>query len=260
MKKLAVLLIVIMMICLGFLSGCNEETKETSNPMIIYNFQVTPTSIEKGGTINMSWNITGATTVSIDNDIGFVSLNGTKIIQPTKNTIYTVTAKNVTDTITKTIGIIVKEIIPIKNNNDSKNVDILNYSVTTEWTTGCCGHFENHIEQGFYPTEKMGYGAKYVIKGEIKNIAEEDININININFLAKNSTVLFNTELLDSTYYIYKLSKEDVQSFLIEVSPELYDYYKDPIFYNQLRINFIKVKSLEFDISTIVSEKNDTQ
>ena len=261
MKKVAILFIVLMMICVEFLSGCNEETKEISNPMIIYNFQVTPTLIERGGTVNITWNITGATSVSIDNNIGFVSLKGTRIIQPTQNTTYTLTAKNATNTITATKEIILKNITPTNNNSDSKKIEILGYNVTTEWITGCCGHFENQTEQGFYPTEKMGYGAKYIIKGEIKNIADEDINIiNINIDFLAKNGTVLFDTELLNSTYYIYDISKGDTETFLIEVFPELYNYFTDPDFYNNLRNNFIIVKSLEFDIFTITSEKNDTQ
>lgn len=141
----------------------------------------------------------------------------------------------------------------LNNNSDSKKFEILFYNVTTEWSTGCkCDDtYKYHIEPGFYPTENMGYGAKYIIKGEIKNIAEKDIReINININFLAKNGTVLFDAELLNSTYVIYNLSKGCNESFLIEIWPELYDYYKDPIFYNKLRENFIIVKSLEFVIS----------
>lgn len=138
------------------------------------------------------------------------------------------------------------------NNCDSKKFEVLFYNVTTEWSTGCtCDDtYKYHIEPGFYPTENMGYGARYIIKGEIKNIAKKDIRkINININFLAKNGTVLFDAELLNSTYVMYNLSKGRTESFLIEVWPELYDYYKDPIFYNKLRENFIIVKSLEFVI-----------
>ena len=72
-----------------------------------------------------------------------------------------------------------------QNNNNSKKIEILGYNVTTEWSTGCtCDNtYKYHIEPGFYPTGIMGYGAKYIIKGEIKNIAEEDINI-ININII----------------------------------------------------------------------------
>jgi len=110
-KQLMIVGIIVILLTVG-LSGCNEEIKEPSNPMIIHDFQVTPTSIERGGTANLTWDVTGATTVSIDNDIGFVGLIGTQIIQPTKNTTYTLTAKNITDKITATTEIIVEGTIP----------------------------------------------------------------------------------------------------------------------------------------------------
>jgi len=113
-KQLIIIGIIIIFITVGF-SGCNEETIEPSNTMIIYNFQVTPKSIKIDETANLTWNVTGATTVRIDNNIGFVSLNGTQIIQPTKNTTYTLTAKNATDTITATTEIIVEDITPTED-------------------------------------------------------------------------------------------------------------------------------------------------
>ena len=91
------------------LSGCGEETNKTANPIIINNFGVSPTYIELGETANLTWDITGATTVSIDNDIGTVGLTGTRIIQPTQNTTYTLTASNSTASITATTKIIVNE-------------------------------------------------------------------------------------------------------------------------------------------------------
>jgi len=106
MKKIAILLIVLMIVSIGFLSGCNEQTKETSNPMIIKDFKVSP-FIKLGETANLTWNVTGATTVSIDNGIGIVSLKGTRIIQPIQNTTYTLTATNATKTITATTQILV---------------------------------------------------------------------------------------------------------------------------------------------------------
>lgn len=142
----------------------------------------------------------------------------------------------------------------IQNNNDSKKIEILSYNITTEWSTGCtCDNtYEYHIEPGFYHTVYMSLQASYFIKGEIKNIAEKKINVtNININFLAKNSTVLFDTKLLNATYKIYNLSKGETKSFLIQVNPEQYDYFNNPNFYNQLREYFQIVESLEFDIST---------
>jgi hypothetical protein len=140
------------------------------------------------------------------------------------------------------------------NYNNTKKVEILGYNVTTEWPTGCtCDNtYEYHIETGFYNTIYQKYNANYTIKGEIKNIAEKNIDvINININFLAKNDTVLFDAELLNATYKIYNLSKKDTKSFLIIVNPNLYNYSDDPHFYSQLREKFQIVESLKFDITT---------
>jgi hypothetical protein len=140
-------------------------------------------------------------------------------------------------------------------NNNSKKVEILSYNITTEWSTGCtCDDtYEYHIETGFYHTIYMSTQASYFIKGEIKNIGKNKINSTyINLDFLSKNGTILFDTEILNATYTIYNLSKEEIKSFLIEVKPELYNYYEDPNFYNQLREYFQKVESLEFDISMI--------
>jgi len=132
-------------------------------------------------------------------------------------------------------------------------VKILSYDVTTEWSSGCkCDNtWEEHVEPGFYHTTYLGYGATYIIRGKIINIAEKKMEaININVNFLAKNGTVLFDAELLNATYWIYNLSKGDNKSFLIEVKPELLNYFDDPYFYNRTREKFLIVESLEFDIS----------
>lgn len=143
-----------------------------------------------------------------------------------------------------------------KTNGDliiSDKVKIIDYEVTTEWATGCkCDNtWQEHEESGFFHTTQLGYGANYTIKGEIKNIAKKKIEaININVNFLAKNGTVLFDTELLNATYWIYNLSKGDTKSFLIKVKPELLNYFDNPDFYNMTREKFLIVNSLEFDIS----------
>ena len=141
------------------------------------------------------------------------------------------------------------------NDNNSKKVEILGYNITTEWSTGCtCDNtYEYHIETGFYHPIYMSTQASYFIKGEIKNIWTYELDtIIINIDFLSKNGTVLFDTELLNATNKINNLSKEEIKSFSIEVNPELYNYSEDPHFYNQLRDYFQKVESLEFDISTL--------
>ena len=114
-KQVIVFGIIILFISVG-LSGCNEQTNEISNPMIINNFQVTPNIIQVGGTANLTWDVVGAIVVNIDNGIGTVSLNGTRIIQPEQTTTYTLTASNATHIINATTKIIVEN-----NENTSGN-------------------------------------------------------------------------------------------------------------------------------------------
>jgi len=139
------------------------------------------------------------------------------------------------------------------NNTINNQVEILEYNVTTEWETGCkCDNtYEYHIEPGFYNTVYRRYAeAYYFIRGEIKNIAEKKIEaININVNFLAKNGTVLFDAKLLNATYLIYNLSKGETKSFEIKVKPNLLSY-DDPDFYNKILEKFQIVESFEFEFS----------
>ena len=68
-------------------SGCiiNE------GPRVI-SFKVEPSVIQEGETADLSWTVSGATTVYIDNNIGNVSLSGNKTISPHATTTYTLIA------------------------------------------------------------------------------------------------------------------------------------------------------------------------
>jgi len=108
MRKILILLAILMVIDVGFLGGCitNELNTEYSRSSII-SFTVEPTVIDYGETANLSWEVEGADIVSIDNGIGTVSNMGKRVIQPTMDTIYTLTAKNSTATINATVLVIV---------------------------------------------------------------------------------------------------------------------------------------------------------
>src|SRR4030042_273515 len=92
MKKITILLIAFTVISVGFLSGCNEQV-EAEAP-IINSFTATPSVIVFGNTSVLNWSIEGATDISINNEIGNVSISGPYTIIPTKNTTYILTASN----------------------------------------------------------------------------------------------------------------------------------------------------------------------
>jgi hypothetical protein len=60
----------------------------------IESFAASPSSIVRGGAIELRWSVSNAKTVSIDNGVGQVSASGSKMLYPLANTTYTLTASN----------------------------------------------------------------------------------------------------------------------------------------------------------------------
>ena len=52
-----------------------------------------PDTVDKGGSSTLTWQTTNATDISIDGGIGTVQASGTKQVNPTDSTTYTLTAK-----------------------------------------------------------------------------------------------------------------------------------------------------------------------
>ena len=117
-KHLIVIGMMLMLLAVG-LSGCNEppENQDTTQLSIAL-FNVEPSMINKGETANLIWNVTGATTVSIDNNIGDVGLSGTRIVSPIQNTTYVLTASNSNTSKTATTEIIVLDKSEYEDDDD----------------------------------------------------------------------------------------------------------------------------------------------
>jgi hypothetical protein len=92
------------MIVLILVAGCGP----TPTVPIINSFLANPTTITVGESSTLSWSVTDATGVTIDNGIGSVALTGTTAVNPTATTTYTLTATNtagsVTGSVTVTVG------------------------------------------------------------------------------------------------------------------------------------------------------------
>src|SRR4030042_1333181 len=93
MKKLIPLLLLAVM----FTAGCDlpgiSITTPTQSP-VISSFVSYPPTIDAGESSTLSWSVTGATMVSIDQGIGNVSLTGNRAVIPNVTTVYTLTATN----------------------------------------------------------------------------------------------------------------------------------------------------------------------
>src|SRR5438128_6474852 len=67
-----------------------QEAKAASAPQIT--FTATPTSVSPNDPVTLSWNITGAVTATIDG-LGNIGETGSKVVNPTSTTTYTLRAE-----------------------------------------------------------------------------------------------------------------------------------------------------------------------
>ncbi|MGB8707216.1 MAG: hypothetical protein WCD72_04615, partial [Dehalococcoidia bacterium] len=98
-----------------FIAGCTGGPITITGPSqlpAINSFNASPASISAGESSSLSWTVTGATTVSIDQGIGNVALTGTRGVVPAATTIYTLTASSAAGSITATTQVIVTGATP----------------------------------------------------------------------------------------------------------------------------------------------------
>lgn len=76
-------------------------------PLVVNSFDANPGEIAPGGSSTLGWDVSGATTVSIDPQIGSVALRGTRVVLPKKTTTYTLTATNAIGTVKSTAQVVV---------------------------------------------------------------------------------------------------------------------------------------------------------
>lgn len=129
---------------------------------------------------------------------------------------------------------------------------ISNYSVSTIWTSGCCGVWENHKKPGFYHQVPMWENTSFVINGTIKNNVDHDLkNITINIIFSNNTKQILFDLYDLNKTKKINKLSPKESSHFRITINPM--DHYKHATVesYDVSYEMFRNVSSYKFEIYT---------
>jgi hypothetical protein len=106
MKKLIPLLLLVPLLIAGCAGGPITFSTSGSQPSIL-SFNAEPSSISAGQSANLSWNVSNATTISIDQGIGNVALTGTRAVAPAVTTTYTLTAYNSAGTAMATTQVIV---------------------------------------------------------------------------------------------------------------------------------------------------------
>lgn len=106
MKKLVALPLLVLLLVVGCTGGPITLTTPGAQPSIS-SFNAEPSSISAGESANLSWNVSGATTITIDQGIGNVALTGTRAVAPTTTTTYTLTASSSAGIATATTQVIV---------------------------------------------------------------------------------------------------------------------------------------------------------
>lgn len=106
--KIRSFLLMLLIVILGF--SCNNTSTSPENPInlpVINSFTVSLTDIERGESSTLSWNVSGATVVEIDNGIGTVSSSGKQAVAPNTTITFTLTASNDDGSVTQTAQIVV---------------------------------------------------------------------------------------------------------------------------------------------------------
>jgi predicted secreted protein len=80
------------------------------NMPVINHFESTPNSIMPGGIATLVWDVTGATSVSIDQGIGAVEVQGRKGVIPSGTTKYTLAAVNASGGVSASVNVVVTEL------------------------------------------------------------------------------------------------------------------------------------------------------
>ncbi len=98
---LLLLVTILMPGCFTFQTPPPATTPTSGTPPVIVVFSSNPSGINSGGTSTLLWNVTGATSVSIDQGIGQVDVAGTRQVSPAASTAYTISATNSAGTVTR---------------------------------------------------------------------------------------------------------------------------------------------------------------
>ena len=169
MKKIAILLIALMVISVG-LSGCTQE--ENEEPSII-SFSAEPDTIYEGEWVELKWEVIGATSLTIDNGIGNVSLNVGRVIYPSETITYTLTVENSMGTKNATVTIYVINASEAETPGILFTPDYPNHTLTVSSIDSENIRWSNLDISGTY----YSYAGTYITEGETLHYCTGNITI-----------------------------------------------------------------------------------
>jgi hypothetical protein len=108
-----VLLLILIPGCITIPAQSPDPIPPSGKPSVIQEFSSNPSTIDSGGTSTLLWNVTGATSVSIDQGIGQVAVAGTRVVSPATSTVYTISATNSAGTVVTRSAITTVNSVPL---------------------------------------------------------------------------------------------------------------------------------------------------
>jgi len=121
MKKKIIVIWIIFLVTLLGLSGCTDNETTDNEQFKINRFDISPTSKDWGENAVLTWDVSGADMVAIDNGIGVVEYKSSMIVSPKVNTTYTLTAVKDDITLDATSFI---EVIPLDVETEDASVAV----------------------------------------------------------------------------------------------------------------------------------------
>jgi hypothetical protein len=120
LKRFGFILLSLLILILIPTTGCITVQMPTSattplvgTPPVIIVFSSNPSTIDPGGKPTLLWSVAGAKSVSIDQGIGQVNAEGTRVISPVLSTVYTLSATNSAGTVTRSAVTTVSSTSPL---------------------------------------------------------------------------------------------------------------------------------------------------
>ncbi|MCZ2078840.1 MAG: LamG domain-containing protein [Bryobacterales bacterium] len=155
-------------------------------PPVISSFKASPASITSGASSTLSWSVSGATSLSINQGVGTVTGTTSKSVKPTATTTYTLTATNAAGSVTKTATVTVSAAQPPSGSTITV-YPAITYQTMVGW--------EATDQSG--QTECSGFNS---YKSTLLNQAVNDLGINrIRLEVRAKSDGWTFDLADLDS-------------------------------------------------------------
>jgi YD repeat-containing protein len=145
-----------------------ESNRASLSPPEV-SFLVNPETIIMGQATTLTWDATNATSISIDNGIGDVDVNGSLMVAPTMTTTYTLTATGPGGKTTRSVCVTVKVPLPQVAISAHPSAVPPGQSSTVTWTSRYADRVE--IDQGIGEVQLDGSVVVYPLQTTTYNIA-----------------------------------------------------------------------------------------